>query len=72
MGIISWILTLVKENGVRKKGAGSFVQSLLLFVIFSYDCILFQHTILDHVVITQQFFHYSALHYAKQRLLQCI
>ena len=43
--------------------------SLCTFIPYT---ILIQHTILDHVVVTQQFFHYSAFHYAKQRLLQCI
>ena len=43
--------------------------SLCTFIPYT---ILIQHTILDHVVVTQQFFHYSTLHYAKQRLLQCI
>ena len=43
--------------------------SLCTFIPYT---ILIQHAVLDHVVVTQQFFHYSTLHYAKQRLLQCI
>lgn len=43
--------------------------SLRTFIPYT---ILIQHAVFDHIVVTQQFFHYSALHYAKQRLLQCI
>lgn len=34
--------------------------------------IILQHAVLDYIVVTQQFFYYGALDYAKQRLLQCI
>lgn len=43
--------------------------SLCTFIPYT---ILIQHAVFDHIVVTQQFFHYSAFHYAKQRLLQCI
>ena len=43
--------------------------SLRTFIPYT---ILIQHAVFDHIVVTQQLFHYSALHYAEQRLLQCI
>ena len=43
--------------------------SLRTFIPYT---ILIQHAVFDHIVVTQQFFYYSAFHYAKQRLLQCI
>ena len=43
--------------------------SLRTFISYT---ILIQHAVFDHIVVTQQFFHYSAFHYAEQRLLQGI
>lgn len=60
-----------------QKGADSFCKESAPFHYFITILLLswmnlLQHAVLDHIVVTQQFFHYGALDYTEQRLLQCI
>ena len=56
-------------SAVRKLPPDFSDGSLCTFIPYT---ILIQHAVFDHIVVTQQFFYYSAFHYAEQRLLQCI
>ena len=78
--ICSTFFTLLLQNQYKNLplDSCSFQWEVFTIVLFSYDRFfelrinLFHHSFFDDIVVTQQFFHYGALYYTEQRLLQCI
>ena len=73
--ICSTFFTQILQDKKSPTGCISMGDSTIIFLLYRFlqalMC-LFHHSLFDNIVVTQQFFHYRTLHYAKQRLLQCI
>lgn len=55
-------------NGIKKNTPQGMRRIFLAARPISY----LHHTVLDHIVVTEQFLYDSTLYYMEQRLLQCI
>ena len=55
-------------NGIKKNTP----QGMRRIFLAARPIAYLHHTVLDHIVVTEQFLYDSTLYYMEQRLLQCI